>query len=282
MRVWIAAVLVVLATIGPVMAQASLTARAARVAARGLGGSAAREGAENLAGRIASLVTRNGDDVVAAVRRVGPGAVRIVEQAGEHGTIAARLLGRHGTEAAHLVGQRDWLALVARHGDDAATALMRHGRIAAEAIGELGAPGARALAAVAPQNARRIAMLAADGRWARLDRAGELLDVVARHGDRAMEFIWRNKCALAVAGVLATFVRDPLPYLNGVKDLAATATRPVTELPSRVITALAHRSDWSLVAVIAIGLAMLGLTAKALWDRFRPLQRSRNPRTEQQ
>jgi hypothetical protein len=48
-------------------------------------------------------------------------------------------------------------------------------------------------------------MLAEDGGLARSGRWDELLAVIERHGDRALDFTWRHKGALAVATVLGRF-----------------------------------------------------------------------------
>jgi hypothetical protein len=50
-------------------------------------------------------------------------------------------------------------------------------------------------------------------------RSAELLSVVRRYGDGAMDFIWRNKGALTVATLLGTFLADPEAYVSGAKQL---------------------------------------------------------------
>jgi hypothetical protein len=55
----------------------------------------------------------------------------------------------------------------------------------------------------------RLAILPEDGTLARTGRWSELLVVIERHGDRALDFTWRPKGALAVATVLETFLADP-------------------------------------------------------------------------
>ncbi|WP_422927516.1 hypothetical protein [Singulisphaera sp. PoT] len=67
-------------------AYAGLGSRAVRETAEFLigkfGREAAGEGAERLAGRLASAAARHGDGVLTAVRKVGPGAIGVVEGAG--------------------------------------------------------------------------------------------------------------------------------------------------------------------------------------------------------
>jgi hypothetical protein len=264
MKIVAGMVLIVAAPGGPPIdgARADLKGRAAREltwwAIRRSAGPAAREGAEALVRRVEALAARHGDEVVTAVHEVGPGALRLVEGAGTQGGLAARLLARHGERAAWVAADSRRLALVARHGDAAAGALVRHRRVAEPLVKVLGEPAARALAAVGPRNARRLAMMTETGELARLARPDELLEVVGRFGDRAMEFVWKHKGALAVGTALTAFLADPGPFLGGARDLAgvvvATATRPVTELPGRVMTGAVRRTDWTSVVVAVLGL----------------------------
>lgn len=72
-------------------------------------------------------------------------------------------------------------------------------------------------------------MMADEGALAR----SELVDVIGRYGDRAMEFVWKNKGALATASVLAAFLADPEPFLDGTLTLtgqiAEHALRPISD-----------------------------------------------------
>ena len=83
------------------------------------------------------------------------------------------------------------------------------------------------MAALGPRQARRLAILTEAGETARLGRAREWLDIVARHGDVAMDFIWRHKGALAASTVMAAFLANPGPFLSGAKELTGYAARAV-------------------------------------------------------
>jgi hypothetical protein len=52
-------------------------------------------------------------------------------------------------------------------------------------------------------------MLMADGELTKVGRAQELLGVVAKYGDPAMDFIWRNKGILAGGATLTAFLANP-------------------------------------------------------------------------
>ena len=115
------------------------------------------------------------------------------------------------------------------------------------------------MAALAPRNARRLAILAEDGALARSGRWGELVAVIERHGDRALDFVWRHKGALAVATVLGTFLADPEAFLGGGRELIGGAAREATQPLADVADAAASR--WMNIArsVVVVGLAWLAL-----------------------
>ena len=100
---------------------------------------------------------------------------------------------------------------------------------------------------------------------ARLSRPRDLLEMISRYGDRAMDFVWKHKGSLAVTAVLAAFLADPEPFLNGAKDLAKVvgekAIRPVAEVPGRVAEIAARQVNWTAVIFVVLllttGIAVL-------------------------
>jgi hypothetical protein len=172
-----------------------------------------------LTGRLERLAAQYGDEALTAARKVGPNVFQYVDDAGEQAPQVVRLLARYGNEAAWIVQRRPALALTSRYGDDAARALIRHGDVALPVIQNHGASAARAFGAIKPQNGRRLRWMFDDGDLQRIGRTDELLEVVFRYGDRAMEFIWKHRDALAVSAALIAFLKDPEPFLNGIKDI---------------------------------------------------------------
>ncbi|MEW4569546.1 hypothetical protein AB1L88_16900 [Tautonia sp. JC769] len=243
-------------------AEADAMTRAAREAAeyalRKFGKSAAKEGSEALASRIASAAARHGDDAILAVRRVGPRALRLADDAGEHAPQVYRLLARHGDDAATFIVERpSAMALFTRYGDDAAEALLKHKGIAEPVIGSAGPGAIRALGAVGPQAGRRMAMMADAGDLAAIGRTPELMAVVARHGDSAMDFIWRNKGALAVGVTLTAFLANPEPFIDGTTQLVDTAAtsvvRPVVQETAKAASGLLRTLQLLLLGLAAGG-----------------------------
>ena len=204
----------------------------------------AGEGAEKLAGRIASAAARHGDDVLGAVRKVGPKALRLADEAGEHAPQVMRLLTRYGDDAARVLSRPKGIALIARYGDDAASALIRHPGVAEPLVESMGRPAMQALGAVGARSGRRLAMMAEGGELAALGRTPEVMGVIAKYGDPAMEFIWRHKGVLAATAVMASFIADPQPFIDGTRQLTETvAKEAVAPVASKAIEGGAKAVD---------------------------------------
>ena len=234
---------------------------AVEFATRKFGKEVAEEGLEQLSKRMTKLAARHGDDVVAmAYRKVGPRAGRLVSEVGEQqADTMLRFLARHGDDAIPLATRGSAMKLVGRYGDDAADALVRHGAVGEQLIGTLGETGAKALAKVSPQNGRRLAMLAGDGAL-----KPELMDVICRHGDRACEFIWQNKGALAVGATLTTFLAAPGDFLSGTAQLtqvvgqhvitpvATEVLAPIAAMPQAVAVEVAKGTNWTVIGIVVL------------------------------
>jgi hypothetical protein len=140
----------------------------------------------------------------------------------------------------------------ARHLDDVARVAARH-TLATTPLRAL----SRAMPRLTPRNSRRLAMLAEDGTLARSGRWSELLAVIERHGDQALNFVWRNKGALTVSAILAKFLAEPEVFLGGGRELIGGAAQEATQ-PIALMAGTAA-SRWMGIArsVVVIGLAWL-------------------------
>ncbi len=228
---------------------------------RKFGKPAAKEGGETLGRRLEDLALRHGDDALLAARKTGPLGIKAMEEAGEHSDDVVKLLVRHGDEALWITAKPGRTAIFVRYGDDAAEAMVRHRQIAASLIEQFGAPGARAMTSLEGRNARRLAMMMEEGELRRLGRSEELLDVIARYGDRAMDFVWKHKGALAITTVLAAFLAEPEPFINGARDITTIAAenvaQPLAEVPVEVAQEAAHNVNWTVVFAVVTGLIVL-------------------------
>lgn len=244
-------------------------------AAEVLGKAPVRAEAWRNAAPLARVASEVGDEVVgAAARKVGPEQLaRLTEQAGAHRAVAVQLAARHGDDAARLVSVPKHLDLVARYGDEAGESLLKHGDIAAPVVESFGKPAAAALRGVDGQNARRLAMMHADGELIRIGRTSEVLEVVARYGDRAARFVWEHKGALLVTAALTAFLLDPEPFLDGTVDIARigleNVAKPLAQAPGQFAKEVARNTSWTLpVTIVTLALcAVLGFALRRRWRR---------------
>lgn len=227
-----------------------------------------REGAEALAPKLERAVLRYGDDVLPLVKRYGPEMIDDLERAGPHGKQFLKLVARHGDNTRRITSKPGRLAMFARYGDDVEQALLRHPAMAEELIEKFGAPAGRALKGLKGRQARRLVDLSRSGELARIGRTEELLEVVGRFGDRGCDFIWRNKGALATATVLAAFLADPQPFIEGGRDLSEVVAKhlaqPAIEAGGKTIAEAAGRVNWTLIALVAL----LAIAARRLWRHW--------------
>lgn len=260
------------------VADAGVISKAAKEATdyvfRKFGKQASKEGFETFARKIDGLAIRHGDDAIAAVKKVGPRVFRVVEEAGEHGPQAIKLMARHGDDALWVVAKKNRLAIFVKFGDDAAESMIKHGELAEPLIQAMGKPAAGALNAISKQNGRRLAMMADDGTLLKIGRTDELLEVVYKHGDSAMEFIWKHKGSLAVATTLAAFLSDPEAFINGAVAINAAiaehVAQPLASVPGQVANVAAQNTNWTLVLSLLVGVAG-GIAAIRVWLRHRQI-----------
>jgi len=256
--------------------QAGVKSKAAREAAEYLferfGKEVGEETVETLTEKIGRYAARYGDEAVDAIRRAGPRAFKLLDDAGENAPEVVRLLNRYGNDAVWVASKPRNLAIFVKYGDEAAEAMIKHPGIAGPAIERFGQPAARAIRSVSSQNARRIAMMADDGSLAAAGKADELLEVIGKYGDRAADFIWKHKGALAVATVAVAFLRDPEPFIDGIKDIAEVAVRPIDLAAKEVGRGIAEGTDWTFV-IVSISTLLILLVVLRMWKPWKHLRR---------
>jgi len=235
-----------------------------REAAEELGEDAAKV----LARRMETLATKYGDEVVVdAAKKVGPQVFRLVEEVGEDGAPKAlKLMARRGDEAVWVVSRPKSFAIFVKYGDDAADAMIRHRELAESLIENYGTPMTRALTKIDGQNGRRLAMLADEGVLTKVPQRDAVLDTIGKYGNKAADWVWRNKGAITVATVAAAFVANPEPFINGaveVVDISGEKViRPVAE-------AAAKSLNWNLIVGIPLAALAAWLVGKVLIRKWR-------------
>ncbi|MDX1964413.1 MAG: hypothetical protein SFX18_14775 [Pirellulales bacterium] len=231
----------------------------------------AEQGTETVAKRLETLSARHGEAVVtAATRRVGPRALRIAEEAGENALPALTTLSKYGDNALAVVTDSTQLRLVANLGDNAAAALVKHGNAATPVISKFGGEAAEALAKLSSQEGRQLAIMASEGTLAIIPQSPAVLRVIGKYGDRAMNFVWRNKLTLASVAACAAFVSNPEPFLDGAKDLsvvvAENAIKPLAQVPAELAKEAGKSTEWTIVIVTGLVL-FTGYGAWRYWLR---------------
>jgi hypothetical protein len=244
------------------------------------GKEAAEEGTEKFAVKVEALATRHGDEALDAVKKVGPKAVRVIEEAGANGTQAAKLLARYGDDGAWLARQQGALPLYAKYGDDAAEAMIKHPGIAEPVVAAYGKEGAEALVKLNKENAVWLSRMINEGELAKIGRQQELLGVVSKYGDGAMQFIWRHKAALAVTAGLTAFLANPQPFIDGTQQLATgvleNVAKPIAETPGKVLS----NADWTPVLVAIVVVVFVYLFTRNLLPRMLERRAARPEDTE--
>lgn len=247
-----AASLVVPGISGGTCAQSAAVRRIAREIVESFG----RETLERAEPRVARLIEDYGDDAIRALRRAGPTGVGALERFGAAG---ARVLARWGEEGVRVlaVEGEGALSLLARYGDDAIGFMIRHPGAGRELLERLGPAAMRA-----PLKTESVVTLNRLSEPIRASgRAPEILGVVERFGDRACAFLWRNKGTIFATAVLVSFLADPQPYIDGVKQLVV---QPAMDLAGEA----ARSVNWTLIGCVTV-LALMAVIAPALLGRRR-------------
>jgi hypothetical protein len=223
---------------------------AARKAAKEVVETFAREAIERAEPRVAALIDAYGDDAARVLRRVGAPGVAALEK---HGAAGLRILSRWGDDGIRLLASEgdDAVRMLAAHGDDGISFMIRHPGVGRDLLGHFGRQALKS--DISTESVILLNRLAEPIKSS--GRSEAIFGVVERFGDRACQFLWRHKGTIFAAAVLASFLADPQPYLDGVKQL-------VVEPATRAAEGAVGRTDWTLV-FIALGLAaMAGLAAR--------------------
>ena len=232
----------------------------------------AEEGADRLATRVQPLLAKLGTEGSEAITRVGPRAVTLMEEAGEESVVVARMLARHGDDAIWAVQNPARRSLIANLGDDAGVSLMRHGTIAEKVLAQSGKPSVAALNQLTAQGGRRLAILAEDPSTRSLATNTDVLAILGKYGDRAMDFVWRNKLALLTGTTLAAFVANPEPFLDGAIQVAEVAS---SQIAKPIAEEIGKRTEWTWVLITAVAIA--GVLVWLKWPKRRnPVKTSKN------
>lgn len=228
------------------------------------GPAATRQTVDEVAAAVSGVAAKYGDEAVPFLRASGHAGFDALDQAGSKAPEVIKLYIKRGDEAVWIISKPEKLAIFIKHGDTAAEALIKHPGIADTLIAKYGDDAAGALANVSRQSSQRLGMVVEEGLLEASSRSPELLGVIRMYGDEAMDFVWKNKGALAVTSVLASFLNDPQAYISGAKGLIEPVVRSV---------------NWTLILGVILLVIFLPVIARSLM-RARRVVRSRRGTTD--
>jgi hypothetical protein len=208
--------------------------------------SIAAKGTDDITRQVTAVVSKYGPEGAVFIQKAGPEGLEVLSKAGDNAPDIIKLVVKRGEEAVHVISKPGNLAIFIKHGDTAYDALAKHPGLAEDIINRFGGNGAKALSNLSRPNGQRLAILAKQNSLLGSEKSDDLLRVVTKHGDKAMDFIWRNKVALGTTAVMAAFIANPEPFLDGAKDLAVQGTKAAA--PS-----LASASSFALNTTLLIG-----------------------------
>jgi hypothetical protein len=229
---------ILLVVLSLVCAQSAAARRAAREVVEVFG----REAMEAAEPRVARLIETYGDDAVKALRKVGPPGVQALERFGAPGL---KILSRFGDDGVRLLAVEGdaAVAALARYGEEAVELMVRHPGVGRDLLMQFGEQALRArLSTESVVTLNRLS-----GEISKSGKTSEIFGVIEKFGDRACDFLWRNKGTIFLATVLAAFLHDPQPYLDGVKQL-------VVQPASEVARDAAGRTNWTVVVLVSLGI----------------------------
>jgi hypothetical protein len=197
---------------------------------------------EQIAQSTSSLVAKYGEECLPLLRQSGHAGFAALEEAGPKAPAVIKLYARRGDEALWIISEPKKLAIFLKHGDSAADALLKHPHLAETIIGKYGGDAVGAVNAVSRAGGQRLAIMTRDGTLDKIGRQSEVLGVIRRYGDAAMDFVWKNKGALTVTAALAAFLADPQGFVNGTRKLVV----------GPVVSPMIKSLNWTLIAILAL------------------------------
>lgn len=229
----------------------------AEAVAEQLGKKGSTELVEQTTKELMEVTARCGDEALVAVERHGVSALRVMKNAGaEAGEYLPKAINTYGSDAIRLAESSAGRAVL-RDGNQAVIkALARHSEAALPMIREVGESAARALGNVDYANGRRLIQMYRDRSFNQAD-FDQLLRVIEKYGDRACEWIWRNKKVLLAAGAVTVFAKDPVPFINGVKELAKALGEVGIGAVKEIVLQKVNVNLWIGVGLVAVGLLWL-------------------------
>lgn len=218
-------------------------------------------------------ITKYGDDALPILQKSGHAGFRALEQAGDKAPDIIKLYARKGDEAIWIISQPKKLSIFLKHGDSAADALLKHPGIADSIITKYGDDAAGALNNLSRASAQKLNMIADEGLLSATKQSPELLSVIRKYGDEAMDFIWKNKGALTVASVLGTFLSKPEIFINEIEKLPGGGEKRTGLIP-RIMAPLADNVNWTLIIIVILCIGFMPFIAQKFMKSYSEIKKA--------
>jgi hypothetical protein len=226
-------------------------------AAKRFGRDVTKYGSKTLTADLVRQSAKYGDEVIVVFRKLGPESLKWIDNAGALGDDAVRLLSKHGTDGRWILQQPLGLTNFAKYGDDYVRVMAKHPGVAGPLVKQFGKKSLPALKKLSPSGARRLGLIATEPAFLKMGKTSALLDCVAKFGDDAAEFIWKNKGALAVSAVLTAFLVNPEPFIQGIANLGDAASDAVSDIADKAADDIAPLIAESIKIMGIMGLCFL-------------------------
>ncbi len=233
---------------------------AVEFAAKRFGKDATKYGSKAITADLVRQSAKYGDEVIDVFRKLGPESLKWIDNAGALGDDAVKLLSKHGTDGRWILQQQMGLTNFAKYGDDYVRVMAKHPGVAGPLVKQFGKQSLPALKKLSPSGARRLGLIATEPAFLKMGKTSALLDCVAKFGDDAAEFIWKNKGALAVSAVLTAFLVNPEPFIQGIANLGDAATDAASDIADKAADDIGQQIGELIKIMGIMGLCFLMIT----------------------
>ena len=240
----------------------SVGGKLARDIAEGLaeqaGKKASREFVETTTVQLEKIASKCGNESLDVIEKNGIAAFRVLQSAGDDaGPYLVKAIRAYGDDAVRVAQTAAGRTILRNGSETAVRAVSRHTDAVIPLLRQYGDEGARALSQLSPANGRRLLQMVEEKSLASGDLQ-LLMRTIGQYGDKAMDFIWRHRKVLTSVTLLAAFVSNPEPYLNGAKQLGEVAAAPLVQFAETAAKSI----SWNLWVGVALMMCGLGLFLK--------------------
>lgn len=206
-------------------------------------------------GKRALLVrTKHGDEAFQFIQKNGRGSLIAIEKAGEFAPDIIRLHKKIGKKAFYLAETKRGQTLIMQLGDEVAEPITKLGKKSYPLLEDFGAKAVPLLKKCDDVDVKKLNILKKHNVISQTSEGAAILDICGKYGKKGIDYVYANKKKLLTMAVLTTFITDPEPYINGVKDLGSIAITNVAAPVAQEAAKSIHWNLWIGVIILILGL----------------------------